>query len=261
MLAARLRIIVKVSRVRGVIARHDGWTQVAVVLAAVFGYLGARLLIEPNWEAAFANARKIAELEQVFHLGWEDDLQRFFLTSVPGAVKAMNAFYFLGHFVLTGVFFVWLYRRDRGGFRAFRDGFVAATVFSALIHWQFPAAPPRLLGDLGFVDTLYTMSGIDIGSQHTSALSNPVAAVPSLHAGYALGVGAGLLRYGRSHWTRIGGVAYPVAVVLTILVTGNHFVLDAVAGLLVLVAGFLTASLVRRPHRRPAGTLTGTHLT
>lgn len=249
MLATRPTIVLKVSRVREALARHDGWTQVAVVLAAVFGYLGARLAIEPNWEAAFANARKIAELEQVFHLGWEDDLQRFFLTSVPGAVTAMNAFYFLGHFVLTGVFFVWLYRRDRDGFRAFRDGFIAATLFSALIHWQFPAAPPRLLGDLGFVDTLRLMSGIDIGSPQTSALSNPVAAVPSLHAGYALGVGAGLLKFGRSHWTRIAGVAYPFSVLLTIIVTGNHFVLDAVAGLAVMVAGFLTASLAYR-HRR-----------
>jgi hypothetical protein len=236
--------------VRGIVARHDGWTQVAVVLTAVFGYLGARLLIEPNWDAAFANARKIVELEQVFHLGWEDDLQRFFLTSVPGAVKAMNAFYFLGHFVLTGVFFVWLYRRDRNGFRAFRDGFIAATLFSIVIHWQFPTAPPRLLADHGFVDTLRLMSGIDIGSPQTSALSNPVAAVPSLHAGYALGVGAGLLRFGRSHWARIAGFVYPLSVLLTIIVTGNHFVLDAVAGLAVMVAGFLAASLAHR-HRWP----------
>lgn len=241
------------NRVRATVARHDGLTQIAIVLASVVGYLLARLAIEPNWDAAFANARKIAEVEEVFHLGWEDDLQRFFLSSVPGAVKAMNAFYFLGHFVLSGVFFVWLYRRDRDGFQAFRDGFIAATLFSALIHWQFPAAPPRLLSDLGFVDTLQALSGIDIGSQQSSALSNPVAAVPSLHAGYALGVGAGLLRYGRSHWAYLAGIGYPIAVLLTIIVTGNHFVLDAVAGLLVMVAGFLAVGLVRR--RREGGTI------
>src|SRR5687768_14989097 len=115
------------TRVKAIAERHDGWTQITVVLSALLGYLLARAAMEPNWEAAFANARRIAEIEQLIHLGWEDDLQQFFLSSLPGAVKAMNAFYFLGHFVLTGVFFVWLFRRDRNGFRAFRDGFLIAT--------------------------------------------------------------------------------------------------------------------------------------
>src|SRR5215217_8936951 len=139
-------------RIRATLARHDGWTQIVVVLAALGGYLVARLLIHPEWGAAFANAKKVMEIEQVLHLGWEVDLQRWFL-AIPDVVQAMNAFYFLGHFLLTGVFFVWLYRRNRDGFRVFRDGFLAATLLSVVIHWQFPTAPPRLLGDAGFVHT------------------------------------------------------------------------------------------------------------
>jgi hypothetical protein len=238
-------------RIRTLLARHDGWTQIAVVLTAVAGYLGARILIQPDWGLAFANARKVMEIEAVLHLGWEDDLQRAFL-SIPDLVQAMNAFYFLGHFLLTGVFFVWLYRRDRESFRVFRDGFLAATVLAVLIHWHFPTAPPRLLSGDGIVDTLHALAGIDIGSPQTSALTNPVAAVPSLHAGYAFGVGVGLVLLGRSRWTRLLGVVYPLAVTLTIVVTGNHFILDAIAGVLVLAAGFLTAHLVRRRRRAPA---------
>lgn len=230
---------------------RDGWTQIAIVVASLTAYFLARVAIQPDWPAAFENARRIAELEQVFRLGWEDDLQDFFLSAVPGVVKAMNAFYFLGHFLLTGVFFTWLYFRSRDGFRSFRDAFLTATLFSVLIHWQFPAAPPRLLGDMGLVDTLYAFSGIDIGSQQTSALTNPVAAVPSLHAGYAVGVGAGLVRFGRHRTTRVLGVVYPLAVLLTIVVTGNHFILDAVAGVAVLAAGFLAAGLLQR--RKTAG--------
>ena len=90
------------------------------------------------------------------------------------------------------------------------------------------------------------VSGIDIGSPHSSALSNPVAAVPSLHAAYALGVGIGMIRYARSHLIRIAGAIYPPLVVLTIVVTGNHFVLDAVAGMAVLGVGFLLARVLRR---------------
>jgi hypothetical protein len=238
------------SRLRATLDRHDGWTQVAVVLAGVGGYLGARVLITPDWGAAFANARRIMELEDVLHLDREESIQRSFL-AIPDLVQALNAFYFLGHFLLTGVFFVWLYRRSRDGFRAFRDGFLAATLFSLLIHWQFPTAPPRLLIGDGVVDTLQALAGIDIGSPQTSAITNPVAAVPSLHAGYAFGVGVGLVRYGLRRSTRALGVAYPLLVVLTIVVTGNHFILDAIAGVLVMGAGFLGVHVLRRRRGHP----------
>jgi hypothetical protein len=91
-------------------------------------------------------------------------------------------------------------------------------------------------------------SGIDIGSPTSSALSNPVAAVPSLHAAYALGVGIGVIRYARSALVRLAGAVYPPLVVLTIVVTGNHFLLDAIAGMLVLGAGFLVVRSLRRRH-------------
>ena len=97
------------------------------------------------------------------------------------------------------------------------------------------------------------LSGIDIGSPHTIALSNPVAAVPSLHAAYALGVGIGLIRFARSHVARVAGVLYPPLVVLTIVVTGNHFLLDAVAGMLVLAVGFLLVRALRRREAHRSG--------
>jgi PAP2 superfamily len=230
--------------------RRDGLRQIVVVLGAVGAYELARLAIEPNWAAATANARRVTALEHVFMLGWERPLQDAFL-ALPEVVRAMNVFYFVGHFVLTGIFFLWLYHRSRPGFRAFRDGFLVATVISLVIHWWFPTAPPRL-ADVGIVDTLRLFSGIDIGSPTSTALSNPVAAVPSLHAGYAVGVGLGLLRFARSSLVRSLGVIYPLLVVLTIIVTGNHFVLDAVAGIAVLALGFLLAPRLLRFAERGA---------
>ncbi len=127
---------------------------------------------------------------------------------------------------------------------------VLTAAIAGVIHYLFPTAPPRLAG-VGLEDTLLALSGIDIGSQTSSALSNPVAAVPSLHAAYALGVGIGVWRFARSHLVRIAGAVYPPLVVLTIVVTGNHFVLDAAAGMLVLGAGFGIASwLQHRAERR-----------
>jgi hypothetical protein len=218
--------------------------QIFIVLAAVWAYEAARMMIHPNWPVAMANARRVDNLEHALNVAWEQSLQRAFL-GVPRVVEAMNLFYFVGHFVLTAVFFVWLYHRSRDGYRSFRNGFLAATAIAVFIHWQFPTAPPRLLAGDGIEDTLAAIWNVDIGSPHASAFSNPVAAVPSLHAGWAVGVGAGLVRYGRQRWLRILGALYPLAVVLTIVVTGNHFIFDALAGAAVLAAGFLVANAPR----------------
>jgi len=237
----------EMARVRAALARRDGLAQIGVVLGAFGAYELARMLMVPDWDRAFDNAHSVVSLERVTGLAWEGSLQKVFL-GVPDVVEAMNVFYFVGHFVLTGVFFVWLYHRSRGGFQLFRDAFLVATALAVVIHWTFPTAPPRLAG-VGLQDTLLTLSGIDIGSPRSAALSNPVAAVPSLHAAYALGVGIGLLVYGRRVWTRVVGLLYPPTVVLTIVVTGNHFFVDAIAGVAVLAVGFAFASW-RRSGRR-----------
>jgi hypothetical protein len=224
-------------RVRQVLARRDAGAQLAVVLGAFAAYEVARHAMQPNWSEAFANARRIESVEQVLGVAWEQSLQRAFL-AIPDVIPPLNIFYFVGHFVFTAIFFVWLYRRSWDGFRSFRDAFLIATAISVVIHYLFPTAPPRLAG-IGLEDTLLIFSGIDIGSPTSSAISNPVAAVPSLHAAYALGVGIGLVRYARSSLVRLAGALYPPLVIVTILATGNHFVLDAVAGIAVIGAGFL----------------------
>ena len=226
------------------LARRDGVAQLAVVLGAVGAYEVARLAMKPDWSRAFENANRIEAVEDALGFAWEQSLQRAFL-AVPDLISALNVFYFVGHFLLTGIFFLWLYHRSREGFRSFRDGFLAATALALVIHWLYPTAPPRLAG-VGLEDTLLMFSGIDIGSPTSSALSNPVAAVPSLHAAYALGVGIGVIRYARSFLARLAGAIYPPLVVLTIVVTGNHFLLDALAGMLVLGAGFLVVRALRR---------------
>src|SRR5918995_3865508 len=208
----------RMSRVRGFLARRDGVAQLAVVLVAFGAYEAARLAMEPNWAQAFANANRIDSVERVLGFAWEQSLQRAFL-ALPDLVAALNLFYFIGHFLFTGIFFVWLYRRSRDGFRSFRDGFLAATAMAVVIHWLYPTAPPRLAG-VGLEDTLLLFSGIDIGSPTSSAISNPVAAVPSLHAAYALGVGIGMIRFARSYLVRLAGGLHSPPVVVPTLAPG-----------------------------------------
>jgi PAP2 superfamily len=230
------------SRGKQVLAGRDGLVQVAVVLVSFGGYEALRMLIKPDWPRALHNAREVASLERVLGIDWEGAIQQTFL-SVPDLIHALNVFYLAGHFGLTAVFFLWLYHTSRDGFRLYRDAFLVATALAILVHWMFPTAPPRLAG-LGIEDTLLALSGIDIGSPASSPFSNPVAAVPSLHAAYALGVALGLIRYGSSA-LKVVGVLYPPLVLLTIVVTGNHFLFDALAGIAVLGVGFAAAATRR----------------
>jgi PAP2 superfamily len=241
MVTARPRIAA-VTRVREVVGRHYGLAQIILVVASIQSYELLRHVMVPNWTLAIGHAREIVRWERLLGIHWEAGLQATFL-QIPELVKAMNVFYFVGHFVLTSVFFLWLYHFSRPVFRRWRNGFLAATAIALVIHWKFPTAPPRL-ADIGLQDTLQTLSNIDIGSPTSSSFSNPVAAVPSLHAGWALGVGLGLILYARPLFWKAIGAVYPIAVLLTIVVTGNHFVLDAVIGYAVMGAGFGIAWLL-----------------
>jgi len=213
-------------------ARRHGLVQIAIALAGVEVYELLRRVLRPDWPLAIRHAREVLGWERVVHLDWEEPLQAAVL-GVPHLLRALEGFYFVAHFLLTALFFLWLYRRSRPGFAAFRDAFLATTAIALVVHWRFPTAPPRL-ADIGLVHPGLGLAG----------LSNPVAALPSLHAGWALGVGIGVVRYARPPAWRAAGALYPAAVVFTIVATGNHFVLDAIAGMGVLAAGFALAGVL-----------------
>jgi membrane-associated phospholipid phosphatase len=230
------------ARVKAALAARDGLVQIAVVLAAVAAYEALRAMMTPDWPRALQNAREVASLEHMLGIDWESTIQQTFL-AVPSVVELFNLFYFVGHFVLSSLFLIWLYRTAREGFRLFRDMFLFATAIAVFVHWAYPTAPPRLAG-VGLDDTLLAFWNLDIGSPEFHGWSNPVAAVPSLHAAWAFAVAIGLVRYG-GPVLRAAGIVYAPLVLLTIVVTGNHFFLDAAAGLMVLLVGFAAAFLVR----------------
>jgi hypothetical protein len=238
-----------VSRARRLLLRVDPFLQIGLVIALAEAYRLLRRLLPTDWPQAIANAQHVERLERVTHIAWEQGIQSWFL-QFPELVKGMNWFYLSSHFFVTGAFFVWLYWRNREGFAIFRDGFLLATAIALVIHWRYPTAPPRLAG-MNVKDTIDLYSGVNIGGPHHERFANPVAAVPSLHAGWALALGIGIVLYARNHFTRALGVLYPAAVLLTIVVTGNHFIFDAVAGALVMAVGFAATAPFRVAAREP----------
>lgn len=231
-------------RLRRLVWLHDGWAQGVVVLGALASYELVRLAVRPDWPLALAHAREVEGWERRAGIGWERSLQRAFLASPP-LLQALDAFYLAGNFAITGVFFVWLYRRSRSSFGRYRNAFLLASAISLFIEVRFPAAPPRLAG-IGVEDTLRRLMGVDIGSPGAGGLTDPVAAMPSLHAGWAFGVGVGVFRHSTATLPRIGALFYPVVVAVTVVVTGNHFVLDVLCGTAVVgLALLLFASSAR----------------
>ncbi len=238
------------ARTRFVLSRLDPVLQIGLVIGLAEVYRILRRLIPTDWPLAISNAHHVLRVEQVLHLDWEGGVQRTFL-HVPELVKGMNWFYLSSHFIVTGVFFVWLYLRSREGFAIFRDGFLLGTAIALVIHWRYPTAPPRL-AQMGIKDTVELYSHVNIGEPHHERFSNPVAAVPSLHAGWAIALGAGLMLYARTWLGRVLGALYPCAVLVTIIATGNHFVFDAIAGALVMAVGFAATAPVRVRLTEPA---------
>ena len=94
-------------------------------------------------------------------------------------------------------------------------------------------------------------TGLNLSSDLLGSLYNPIAAVPSLHFGYALIVGVALAQLASQRWLRRVGAAYPALMLLIIVATGNHFLFDAVAGGLVVAAGWFVASRLRAPATQP----------
>jgi hypothetical protein len=238
-----------VSRARRLLVRVDPFLQIGLVIALAEAYRLLRRLLPTDWPQAIANAQHVERLERVTHIAWEQGIQSWFL-QFPELIRGMNWFYLSSHFFVTGVFFVWLYWRDRDGFSIFRDGFLLATAIALVIHWRYPTAPPRL-ANMDIKDTIDLYSGVNIGGPHHERFANPVAAVPSLHAGWALALGTGIVVYARHYLVRAIGVLYPVAVLLTIVVTGNHFIFDAVVGALVMAVGFAATAPFRVAAREP----------
>jgi PAP2 superfamily len=240
------------SMVRAWLSRsHSGVREIAA-LGVLYGvYEIVRGAGGENVDAAMRNTADIVAVERAVGMYVERGVQDAF-EAIPMAPALLGLAYVLLHFVGTAVALVWVHRRHPERFPVLRTTFIAATALALVGYVFFPAAPPRL-AELGFSDTVTTATGFDLSSDLLGALYNPFAAVPSLHFGYALIVGAALVTLAARRSVRILGALYPAAMLVIIVGTGNHFIVDAALGGLVVVAGWLAARvLIERPPSRTA---------
>lgn len=181
---------------------------------------------------------------QQHFLGW-----KFF-------IQFWNVFYGTFHFVVTGGVLAWLFARYRHDYSVWRNTLAFTTALALVGFSLFPLMPPRLLSadddefgaghgnphfqdDYGFVDTLAEYGGLWSFNEGAMAkVSNQYAAMPSLHFAWSSWCVAGTWGRIRRRWLRALTLLYPAATLFAIVVTANHFWLDAVGGAIVLGVGW-----------------------
>lgn len=200
---------------------------------------------------ALRNARGLIRWERLLGLFHEQAVQATFIQA-RGFMRFWNVYYGSAHFAVTGVALVWLFRRMPHRYRFWRTVLAATTATALAGYALFPLLPPRLLpASYGFVDSLRAFGGLwSFDSGSVARLSNQYAAMPSLHVAWALWSAAVLLPAMRSPVTRAVVLVYPAMTLFAIIVTANHYFLDAVAGAITLLVGYLLAMLfTSRPRR------------
>ena len=202
---------------------------------------------------AFRNQLYLIDFERFLHIYTESTVQKAFL-SARWFIKVMNVYYGTLHFIITGGLLLWVYLRRHEHYREYRNLLGMTTALALIGYFSFPLAPPRLYPCHDcFVDTLDTIGGL--WSYHSSAakaIANPFAAMPSLHFGWALWCGTLLWSFARHSFVRMLSVIYPAITLLAVVVTANHYWLDAVGGAVIFFAASQTLRVLRNRSLRKA---------
>jgi hypothetical protein len=215
------------------------WQELAIIAFGYWLYSLGRNAVPEQASIAMRHGRSVQHLQDTLHLNFELSLNGF-VARTEWLAQIMNYYYATLHFVMTIGVMVWLFMRRPHLYRGARTVLVATTLIGLLGFYLYPLAPPRLLPQFGYVDTLvrYETWG-SLASPSVAAHSNQYAAMPSLHIGWSLWAGIALFCCARRMWVRLAGLAYPVATLLVIVGTANHFVIDAVGGAVAVGGAFL----------------------
>jgi hypothetical protein len=229
----------------------DLMRQIALFAAAYYVYRLTRGFADDPAAAttAFANARDLIDIERTLHVFIEPSVQTF----VSGERWLMDVAAWLYINAQTSVTLgalVWIYLRRNPSFYFVRNMFLVAFGIALVGYTVFPTAPPRFLPEWGFIDSVAQFTGVPQDSVAVDALFNPYAAVPSMHAGFALMIGWPLARLVKPRWLKVFWASYPLIVTFVIVATANHFLADAFLGAVTAGLGAIAARWLARV--RPA---------
>jgi PAP2 superfamily len=210
-------------------------------LLAIWQYIGR--FVHNRLGAAFERGHSVFRIEQWFHLPSEVWVQQLVMP-FPDLVRGLNVYYAFAHLNSMTIFMVWMWWRHRDAYPRARNTVVLTTLACLLIQ-AIPVAPPRMLKDLGFVDTALQY-GQSVYGPMGSGIANQVAAMPSVHVAWALILGWYAVRVSNSRWRWLVPV-HTALTVLAVVATANHWWLDGI------VAGGLMALAIPAQELARAG--------
>ena len=225
----------------------DALRQVSLFAAAYLAYRFVRGLVEGDANAAFAHARDLIALERTMHVFIEPSLQAW-ASGSHFLMVVCSWLYINAQTSVTVAALVYLYLRHNRNFYFVRNMFMIAMAIALVGYVVFPTAPPRFMPEWGFVDSVADFTGVHVNhtSASVNALTNIYAAVPSMHVAFALMIGWTLARLVR--WRAVSALwlLYPLLITFVIVVTANHFIIDAVLGALTAAASAYAATWLAR---------------
>ncbi len=218
-------------------------TQLGIIAAAYLLYSAARWVTVGDLPTAQEHAEWILSLEHDLGVAVEH--------SVQGALTGTWVLWLLNHLYLAAQLLVvpgalvYLYKRSRPLYERLRNTILATWLLSIPVYAAFPVAPPRL-ADMGLVDTITSQTGFSLDSKLTTSFYNELAAVPSLHVGFAVAVGVAIAAAVRHPAAKGAWLLWGPTIGLAVVATGNHFVFDIAAGLVAAALGYGAGMLVTR---------------
>lgn len=225
----------------GPLSRPNLMLELLLIRVGYWAYSYVRGNAPDSRSLAEGHGDQILGLETFLHIDIEHSLNK--LAAHTGWLRDFCDFYYTTfHFLVPIALLGWLYVRRAPHYRLARTALSFATLLGLLGFWFYPLAPPRLMPSAGFIDTAHgpqDLSKPDFGA--LTELSNQYAAMPSLHVGWSLWCAVVVFQMTRNHWLRALGALYPALTTFVVMSTANHYLLDAVGGVLVVTAGFAAA--------------------
>jgi PAP2 superfamily len=223
--------------------------QIGIFALAYLLYSAARWLTVGDLGVAKANADWILDFEHHVGVASEASVQ----TALSGTwmLWLLNHIYLAAQLVVLPGALIFLYHRSQPLYERLRNTILATWLLSIPIYAAFPVAPPRL-ADIGMVDTITHQTGVALDSGLTTSFYNELAAVPSLHVGFAVAIGITLAAAFRHPVAKAISLMWGPIVGLAVVATGNHFVFDIAAGVVAAALGYLLGAALTRPAVRHA---------
>jgi hypothetical protein len=220
---------------------RDALRQFLLFGAAYALYQVVRGLVNGNDVAkASWNATKIIDFERTLHIFVEPSIQAW-TSNVHWLMDASDWIYLNAHYVVTIGVLLYLYTRRHESFCFVRNTLIVAMAIALIGYAVFPTAPPRLMPEWGFADSIRQFTGFTIEDHSVKSLLNLYAAVPSIHVCFAILVGWPMAKLSRRRWLKVLWLLYPLVITFAVVATGNHYLTDAFLGAVTAAVSMLIA--------------------